>query len=256
MVFVLNIDGKPLMPCSNARGRELLSKGKAKVIRTEVFTIKLLQKTTDGKQDLTLGVDTGSSKIGSAVLNEKNDVVYLSEIQIRNDISEKMKRRASYRRNRRFRKTRYRQARWSNRKNSIRKDRFSPTITSKINSHIKEIKFVYSILPITELIIETGNFNPHALKNPKVLNNPLLYQQGVNYGFSNSKAFVLDRDNYKCQNKPCKTKSKRLQVHHIHFRSNGGSDEVENLITLCDICHSSLHKGEFLLKSKGKKKVF
>ena len=83
-----------------------------------------------------------AAKVGSAVSDEKGNVLYMSQIEIRNDITEKMKQRSKYRRNRRNRKTRYRKARWLNRKNSIKKDRFSPTMTSKIHAHLKEMKFV------------------------------------------------------------------------------------------------------------------
>ena len=205
-------------------------------------------------QDLTHGIDSGSGKIGSAVTNGKNEVLYLSEVEVRNDITEKMIQRSKYRRMRRNRKTRYREPRWLNRKNSIKNNRFSPTMKSKIDSHLKEIRFVRLIFPISKTTIETGTFDPHALKNPEVLNNPILYQQGVNYGFANTKAYVLNRDNYKCQNKKCKTKDKRLHVHHIIFRCNGGSDEPENLITLCKTCHDNLHDGILILNLTGKKK--
>lgn len=254
VVYVINCDGKPLMPCQPVIARLLLKQGKAKVIKRTPFTIKLLYQTTSYTQPLTLGIDTGSSKIGSAVVNDKNEVVYLSQVEVRNDIADKMKQRAKYRRNRRYRKTRYRKARWLNRKNSIKKDRFSPTMTSKINSHLKEIKFVKSILPITKIILETATFDPHALKNPEVLKNKWLYQKGINYGFANTKAYVLNRDNYTCQYCKGKTKDSRLHVHHIIFRSNGGSDEHENLITLCKTCHDRLHNGEIKLKLNGKKK--
>jgi len=254
MVYVINYDGKPLMPCKPVIARLLLKQGKAKCIKRMPFTIKLLYQTTDHTQELTLGVDTGSSEIGSAVVNENNDVMYLSEIEIRNDIADKMKQRSKYRRNRRNRKTRYRKARWLNRKNSIKKGRFSPTMVSKINSHVKEINFVKSILPITKIILETATFDTHALKNPKVLNNKWLYQKGINYGFANTKAYVLNRDNYTCQHCKVKLKNSRLHVHHIIFKSNGGSDEQENLITLCKTCHDKLHNGEITLKKNGKTK--
>jgi hypothetical protein len=248
MVYVINQDGKPLMPCSPAVARLLLKQGKAKCIRRTPFTIKLLYQATSYTQPLTLGVDTGSSKIGSAVVNSKNNVVYLSEIEIRNDVTDKMKRRSKYRRNRRNRKTRYREARWLNRKNSIKKDRFSPTMMSKINSHLKEIKFVKSILPITKIILETASFDPHALKNPAVLRNKWLYQKGINYGFANTKEYVLDRDNHTCQYCKGKSKDSKLEVHHIIFRKNNGSDEAENLIVLCKTCHNNLHIGNISLK--------
>lgn len=248
MVYVINYDGQPLMPCSQVIARLLLKQGKAKCIKRTPFTIKLLYQTTNYTQDITLGVDTGSGKIGSSAVAENGNVLYLSEVEIRNDISDKMTQRSKNRRNRRNRKTRYRKARWLNRKNSIKNDRFSPTMISKINSHLKEIKFVQSILPITKLILETATFDPHALKNPKVLSNKWLYQKGINYGFANTKAFVLNRDSYTCQYCKGKTKDSKLEVHHIVFRRNGGSDEAENLITLCKTCHDKLHDGNIILK--------
>lgn len=257
MVYVISTEGKPLMPCSPVIARLLLKQGKVKCIKRSPFTIKLLYETTDYTQELTLGVDTGSSKIGSAVVNNRDEVVYISEVEIRNDIADKMTQRSKYRRNRRNRKTRYRKPRWLNRKNSIKKDRFSPTMISKIDSHMKEINFVKSILPITKIIIETATFDPHALKDPSVLKNKWLYQKGINYGFANTKAYVLDRDKYTCQNCKGKSKDKKLEVHHIVFRKDGGSDEQENLITLCKTCHDSLHNGDILLKGgkiKGKLK--
>jgi hypothetical protein len=122
-------------------------------------------------------------------------------------------------------------------------------MVSKINSHLKEIKFVKSILPITKTILETATFDPHALKNPEVLNNKWLYQKGINYGFANTKAYVLSRDNYTCQCCKGKTKDNKLEVHHIIFKKNKGSDEQDNLIVLCKTCHDSLHEGKISLKS-------
>ena len=45
-------------------------------------------KTTEYTQDLILGIDTGSRKVGSAVVNNKNEVIYVSEVEIRNDITD------------------------------------------------------------------------------------------------------------------------------------------------------------------------
>jgi len=254
MVYVINANNTPLMPTINVIARLLLKQKKAKVIKTCPFTIKLKYMTSEYVQEATLGIDTGSGKIGSAVVSN-NQVVYQTETEIRNEITDKMSQRSKYRRNRRNRKTRYRKARWLNRKNSIKKDRFSPTMVSKINSHIKEIEYVKSILPISRIIIETGDFDPHALKNPSVLNNKWLYQKGINYGFANTKAYVLDRDKYTCQHCKNKSKDNRLEVHHIIFRSQNGSDDESNLIVLCKSCHDSLHEGKLQLKKKGKIKT-
>jgi 5-methylcytosine-specific restriction endonuclease McrA len=51
---------------------------------------------------------------------------------------------------------------------------------------------------------------------------------------------VLKRDGWKCQ--VCGS-SQTLQVHHKTFRSQQGSDEDSNLITLCAGCHKKHHCG-------------
>jgi len=255
VVSVLAPDRTPLMPCSAAIARLLLKEGKAKVIRRTPFTIKLYeQPERTYTQPLTLGVDTGSTVIGSAVADQQGHILYLSEVEVRNDIASTMKERATHRRNRRNRKTRYRKARWLNRKNSLKTGRFSPTMRSKIDAHLREIRFVQSLLPITSIVLETGTFDPHALKNPEVLRKKRLYQKGINYGFANTKAYVLTRDDYTCQHCKGKSKDQRLEVHHLVFRSQHGSDEETNLLTLCKTCHDGLHGGTITLKRTGKKK--
>ena len=257
MVYVISQDGKPLMPCSNSIARLLLKQSKAKVKKREPFTIKLTYETTNYTQDLTLGVDTGSGTIGTSVSKDNGDIIYMSEVVIRNDITGKMTQRAKYRRNRRNRKARYRKARWLNRANSIKNDRFSPTMQSKLHSHVKEIKYIKFILPITEMVFETGQFDTHLMKNPNLANPKIKhwgYQKGINYGFENTKAMVLNRDNYTCQYCKGKHKDSKLEVHHILFRSQGGSDEESNLITLCHTCHKDLHSGKINPKLSGKVK--
>lgn len=258
MVYVLSKNGQPLMPTNrHGKVKHLLKSGKAKVARSCPFTIKLLYDSTTHTQNLTLGVDTGSGTLGTAVSNDNGNIVYMSEVTVRNDITYKMMQRLRYRRNRRNRKTRYRKARYLNRRNSIKSGRFSPTMTSKFHSHIKEIDYIKSILPVKTLVLETGKFDTHLLKNP-CLANPKVrhwgYQKGVNYGFENTKAMVLNRDNYTCQYCRGKHKDFRLEVHHIIFRSNGGSDEQENLITLCHTCHKALHSGRINPNFSGRKK--
>ena len=257
-VYVLDINNRPLMPTKCCgKVRRMLKDGKAKVVRKEPFTIKLLyEPKTNVVQEVTLGVDTGSDKVGTAAI-ANDTVVYASEVQIRNDISKKMDARRTNRRNRRNRKTRYRKPRFLNRGNSIKKDRFSPTMTSKVNSHIREIEFIKKLLPISCLVLETGTFDPHLLKmqEGKPFNRSWGYQKGPNYGFGNAKAACLNRDNYTCQH--CKTKKGTLHAHHIVYRRNGGADTLDNLITLCEDCHKKLHDGklkDFESKLKGKRK--
>ena len=47
---------------------------------------------------------------------------------------------------------------------------------------------------------------------------------------------ILERDGWRCQAPGCSARS-RLEVHHIVYRSRGGSDLPDNLVTLCHAHH-------------------
>ena len=50
---------------------------------------------------------------------------------------------------------------------------------------------------------------------------------------------ILQRDRWRCQ--ICGSMV-NLQVHHPLFRSHGGQDSEDNLITLCAVCHGRVHR--------------
>ena len=52
---------------------------------------------------------------------------------------------------------------------------------------------------------------------------------------------VLERDGYTCQGENCPGGWFIDPPHHIIFKSQGGEDTAENLITLCRYCHSQRH---------------
>jgi hypothetical protein len=219
-----------------------LKSGKAKVVSHTPFTIQLLFETGDATQDLTLGMDTGFETVGVSVVSEKKEV-FSAEIQLRKDVSDKMTERRMYRRNRRNRLW-HRKPRFLNRKRATTRDCPYPSVKQKVDSHLRIIELMKSKLPITKVIIETGSFDPHKLKKPDVKGKA--YQQGEQYGYENVKTYVLARDQHQCQagKKGCKPV---LNVHHIKFKSQGGSDSPDNLITLCEKHHEQLHAGKFKL---------
>lgn len=234
--------------------RRLLKEKKAKAIKRCPFTIKLLYETeTNIVQDVVLGMDTGSKNIGVACVGN-DEVLYQSQIVIRTDIKKNMDSRRSFRRNRRNRKTRYRPPRFLNRKNSTKLNRLPPSVKHKVQAHIDEIEFCKKILPISKIVLEVSQFDTALMKNPLLLNEKIKhwgYQKGFNYGFSSRREAIIHRDNYTCQ--CCGKKDTRLEVHHIIFRSQGGTDDENNLITLCKDCHAKVHKGELVLTKKPKK---
>lgn len=52
---------------------------------------------------------------------------------------------------------------------------------------------------------------------------------------------ALERDGYTCQ--LCGS-HRDLHVHHVRYRSRGGGDGLENLLTLCHRCHAWIHARE------------
>ena len=249
MVYVVSKTGNPLMPCTEAKARKLLNDKKAKVIKHTPFIIKLLWDCEEKTQEVVAGMDTGSKFIGCAVKGN-GKIVYQSEIQMRFDVSRKMKQRLMYRRTRRGRKTRYRKMRWQNRASLRRKGRLAPSIRSKIDSHLREKKFVESILPVTKWIVETAKFDIHKITDTNVKGKK--YQEGNRKGFYNLKAYVIHRDGYICQHCKGESKDEKLIVHHIISRLIE-TNTPDNLIALCVTCHDDFHAGKIKLNVKGKR---
>lgn len=233
-VFVINKHGEALMPCSPRKARILLRNKKAKVIKKEPFTIQLLYGSTGYKQDINLGIDSGQRHIGIAVTSQ-DKVLFQGEIELRQDVKSLLDTRRSYRRSRRNRKTRYRKDRFLNRVGKKKDNWLPPSVASKVNHNINWINRFLMVLPSATLHIEVGKFDIQKMKDPTI--KGVGYQKGDLYGYQTVKQFVLARDNYTCQ--VCKQKGGKLKVHHIVYRSLGGTNTVDNLITVCAECHTA-----------------
>ena len=239
-VFVLNMRGQPLMPCSPPKARKLLRAGKAVPVRRTPFVIQLTVPTGETKQPITLGVDAGYKHVGLSATTAK-EALLASEVELRQDVTDLLSNRLALRRARRNRKTRCRAPRFDNRVRSKHKGWLAPSVENRIQAHISRIEAVCRVLPITKIVIETASFDIQKIKNPEVEGTD--YQQGDQLGFWNVREYVLFRDGHVCQ--ACKGRSKDLilNVHHIESRKTGG-DAPGNLITLCETCHKAYHAGK------------
>lgn len=240
------------MPTENhAKVRLLLKSGKAKVVKRTPFTIQLTGTSKTFTQDVTLGVDAGSKHVGLSASTAKKEL-FSAELRPRNDVVDLMSSRRALRRSRRNRTTRYRQARFMNRVHSKHKGWLAPSVEVKIWNHIQGIKFVTKLLPVKTIHVETAEFDLQRLKALEA-GEPVPvgidYQLGEMYGQYNVRQYVLHRDGYSCQccgahgtdKKPVK-----LHVHHLETRKTGG-DAPDNLITLCEDCHTGYHAGTVVL---------
>lgn len=220
------------MPCSQRKARILSKENKAKIIGYQPFTIQLTVPTGESTQKIHLGVDTGAKYIGIAATSE-NKVLAKGEIELRDDIHKNMQTRSELRRTRRNRNLRYRQLRFLNRKRKY--GWLPPTVQSKLDATFRWIDKFCDLLPNPVLHIEVGKFDIQKIMNPDIANEE--YQNGQCAGYYDVRYFVFARDNYTCQ--VCKKQNKILNTHHLVYKSKGGSDRADNLITVCTDCHSS-----------------
>ena len=232
-IFVLNRRGKPLMPCTQRKARILLKEGKAIIETYNPFTIRLNYATGETKQECHIGIDMGAKYIGISITSG-NKVLSLAEITLRQDVSSNIEMKRIYRRSRRNRKTRYRKARFQNRKRSEKW--LPPSLQTRMNHIYHWIEVFRGLVPTPILHIEVGKFDTAKMIHPDI--KGIDYQHGSTYGFYEERYFVFARDNYTCQ--VCKkSNNKILQTHHIRYRSNGGTNRVDNLITVCTDCHTT-----------------
>lgn len=244
MVYVQDINGKPLMPTTrHGKVRRLLKDKKAVVVNLCPFTIKLTYVTSDYKQEIVLGVDAGTKHVGLSATTKSKEL-YSSEVILRNDIVDLLSTRRELRKARRNR-LRYRKPRFDNRVKSKRLGWIAPSVRYKVDAHIRVVENVCSILPISRIVIEVAQFDTQKIKNPEISDKE--YQEGDQLEFWNTREYVLARDGHKCQYCKGKSKDSILNVHHIESRKTGG-DSPSNLITLCETCHKEYHKGNIDLK--------
>ena len=236
-VYVLNKDGKPLMPCSPAKAKKLLKTNKAKVKHITPFTIQLLYGSSGYKQEITLGLDTGSKYVGFSATTDKTELLS-GELLLRDDVSAKIQVRKTERRSRRTRKLRHRKPRYNNRIRRFNKNLLPPSYEVKIQEHITMVNKIIGILPITKIVVETADIDKKNFWNTL-----------KNNSYNNKRLRILERDNFTCQicGKSLDSNPNiRLEIHHIESRITGGN-AFNNLITLCSDCHTKVHNKEVKL---------
>ena len=140
-VYVLNKDGKPLMPTTRCgHVRYLLKKQKARVVRTKPFTVQLLYETDNVVQPLYLGIDPGRTNIGVAVVKADGTAVFTAHLETRNkEIPKLMKKRKEFRRARRTNGRRCRRQRRAKANGTISK-KCVKQATAKSKNHSKRAK--------------------------------------------------------------------------------------------------------------------
>ena len=232
-VFVIDTNQQPLNPIHPGRARKLLSSGKAAVFRTYPFTIILKRQIASpiGVPNR-IKLDPGSKVTGIALVNDRTGVVFwAAELTHRGDkIRAKLLKRRNIRRNRRSRKTRYRQARFNNRKRSD--GWLAPSLKHRVETTMTWVNRLLRYCPITDISMELVRFDTQKLQNPEI--SGVEYQQGVLFGYE-LREYLLTKWQHQCAY--CGAKNIPLEIEHIYPKSKGGSDRVSNLTIACHKCN-------------------
>ena len=244
MVFVLNRSKKPLNMITNAEARILIKKKLAVIHKVYPFTIRLRDNSAVlNDRSYTVKVDPGSKHTGVAIIDNKDSVVMLAEIEHRGHIIKRdIDSRRAVRNSRRQRKTRYRPARFLNRTRP--EGWLAPSVKSRADNVINFIKKYKKLININKVMIESVSFDVSQMTSDDCLIGAG-YQQGPLYQ-NELRNFIFSRSNNKC----VYCGAKATEIDHVVPRANGGTDSRYNLVASCRACNQT--KSNLSLKDFGK----
>lgn len=244
MVLVVDKRKRPCNTISNAYARMLLFKKQAVIHKRFPFTIRLKNdKAVLKDRAYTVKLDPGSKHTGIAITDNKDSVVMLAELEHRGHFIKKgLYSRKIIRRFRRSRKTRYRPARFLNRK--IPKGWLTPSVKSRADNVINFIKKYKKFLNINKVMIEKVSFDVSQItSNTKLWGSN--YRKGNLYQ-QKFRSFIFNRSNGKC----VYCGAKATEIDHVVARAKGGTNSVHNLVASCRKCNKK--KSNLSLKEFGK----
>jgi 5-methylcytosine-specific restriction endonuclease McrA len=234
-IYVLDANGEPLMPTSRlGMVRRWITTGDAIWYGNRRDTIQFTRPVEHNLQELVLGVDAGQH-LGLSVMSSETQTEYYAG-QSESNYSQEVQRnttRRMYRRTRRNR-LRHRTPRFNNRRRKT--GWVAPSIQHRLDFTVKEITRLNRFLPITRRVIEVAPFDNQKLANPNIM--PWEYTQGQLKDEVSLKRYIFKRDGYRDVVDGRVYPESQLHVHHIKFRSKGGTNQPDNLVTISNKNHT------------------
>lgn len=161
-VFVVGLDGRPLVPTTPAKARKLLKGGQAEKCWSKfgTFGIRMLVVTRKETPETSLGVDLGTKFEGYAIVSgNENSLSVKLDLPDKKEIVRKLEERRNLRKARRFRNCRRRACRFDNR--NKRAGWLAPSQAVIVGSRLKVIREFLRIYPVFLVGIEDVRFD-HA----------------------------------------------------------------------------------------------
>ncbi len=231
-VFLIDRNQTPLNPVHPKQARKLLDAGTAAVFRRYPFTL-ILKRVIDNPNvyPLTLKIDPGSKFTGIALVTNQGNVIWGMELQHRGQqIKNALLARKAVRRGRRNRNTRYRQARFLNRKRP--NGWLAPSLKHRVLTTQTWVKRIQKFASISSIVQELVKFDTQAVQNPEI--SGIEYRTGTLKGYE-CREYLLEKWNRQCAY--CGVKDVPLEIEHIEPKSKGGSDRISNLCLACHKCN-------------------
>jgi 5-methylcytosine-specific restriction endonuclease McrA len=231
-VFLIDANKTPMNPIHSTHARKLMEKGKAAVFRMFPFTL-IMNRVVDKiiTYPLSLRIDPGSKFTGISLVNNRDEVVWGMELQHRGlSIKDALDSRKAVRRGRRARHTRYRQARFLNRKRP--KGWLAPSLMHRVLTIETWVKRLIKFSPVSEIRQELVRFDLQQLEKPEI--SGIEYQQGELLGYE-VREYLLNKWNRQCTY--CEVQDVPLQVEHVKPKASGGTNRISNLCLACDKCN-------------------
>src|SRR5688572_18895009 len=150
-VPVLSSTGQRLMPCHAARARQLIRQGRA-VRRFDrgLFYIKLLDREIGDTQPIVIGIDPGSKKEAYSIKSETHTFLNIQADAV-TWVSEAEDTSTTQRRNRRRRKTPYRQMRINRKQGHFR---LPPSTRARWGWKLRVCRWLARYYPIVTFVVE------------------------------------------------------------------------------------------------------
>lgn len=232
VVFVLDTNKRPMTPCSPARARQLMRQGEAAVYRRHPFTLILKEARPDAiVKTLTIKIDPGAKTTGFALTDATHRVLFAAELTHRGRaIKDSLDARRALRRGRRNRKTRYRAARFDNRRRP--KGWLAPSLQHRVATTMTWVGRFRRWTAIEAIALERVKFDMQKMHSPEI--SGVEYRQGELAGYQ-VREYLLEKFNRQCVY--CGAKDVPLEIEHVHPKSLGGSDRVSNLTLACRPCN-------------------
>ncbi|EFH81303.1 RNA-guided endonuclease IscB [Ktedonobacter racemifer] len=232
-ILIVDQQRRPLMPTTPARARLLLKSRKAAILRRFPLVLILKEARPEAVvEPLRVKLDPGSQTSGIAVVNERSgEVVWAAELTHRSQaVHEALSKRRAARRSRRSRHTRYRAARFANRRRP--KGWLAPSLLSRVQHLLCWAKRLARWCPVGALSLELVRFDLALLQTPSL--EGVDYQRGTLWG-TEVRQYLLAKWEHRCAY--CQATGVPLEIDHVVPQSRGGSDRIANLVIACHTCN-------------------